>query len=104
MVILQRGWSTTAPWRRRFGAHPPSPVFLTGISGRNVWGPWAAQLRPGRFGLARPSPAGPRPFPPCLRLGLEQPGWRRGGGKFWAHERNAEPSFPSLALPPNILS
>ena len=101
VVVLQRGGSTTAPWRRRFGAHPPSPVFLTaGISGRERVGSLgcAAQTGQVRARSAQPGGATSVPALPASRTGATR--GRRGGGKFWAHERSTELSFPRLALPP----
>lgn len=100
MVILQRGWSTTAPWRRRFGAHPPSPVFLTGISGRERVGSLgcAAQTGQVRARSAQPGGATSVPALPASRTGATRVEKRWGEILGTRTERGA--LFPQLGTAP----
>lgn len=66
------------------GCPPPGP-------GRERVRSLRCAARPGRFGRAQPSPAGPRPFALCARLGLG-----RGGGEPAGEGRGA---FPARRCP-----
>lgn len=100
VVALNGGWPRVAPWRRRFGTHSPVSV-AAGTAGRNVWGPWAAPLGPGRFGLARPNPAGPRPFP---ALPASSVGAGRVEKRWGKIQGTKTPNLLRLGAVPNILT
>lgn len=88
--------------RVTFGTYATISVTTGAVPrGGKFWGP--GLHRPSRQVQARsfyPTPAGPRPFPPRLRLDLEQSAWKTGGEVSGGHCRAI---LPALGAIPNLL-